>query len=267
MKILFDNLLESATFSSVNASANYPVSNLVDGFLRVRYQAAATTDSIEITPTSAITMNSFYLGYIGNVSSITLRVFSGDELRTVALGAEHGTGETDTVRVDSTGGAIMHFGAGATDFFEDYDGALQFVSAHFPAISGVDRILIDLVGSDPFYVGGMAGGLAVEPPSPDAAWQDDQVNRSPVVRSPHGQVQQLYIEPYKQFLFTFNGATFAEFSAIKAGAMAVGSHPVWVTFFEDSPTDYPPGYYTMSLGSPQRERRLYRFTLNFEEAR
>jgi hypothetical protein len=237
VKILFNNVLRTATYAAVNASANFPAANLADDFLRVRYQSTATTDSITITLAETAAVDSFYFGYMRDVTGIT-------------------------VTFRNSGGAAI----GAADF-SSYAGEAAVV-AHFTQIDGVAEVIIDLTGSSSsFYVGGVAAGVAVEMPNPDAAWEDAFTDNSILVRSPAGQVQQQYIEPYSRFLFSWVGVTIAKFTEVKAAAISVSSRPVWVTFFEESLDEYPPGYYTAIIGNPQRERREYRFTFTFEEAR
>ena len=264
MKILFDNVLERGEFASVNASANYPARNLADGFLRLRYQANAASDSVTITLAEITAIDSIYLGYTGNLASITVALYNGGELQTVALGAIH---------VVSTGGArrifepgvTKHFGAGEVDYFDDYGGE-QFASRHFPLVFA-DEIVLTFTGANPFYIGGIGAGLAEDIPPAVAAWDDEFVDESVVVRSAHGQVQQQYIEPRDAFTFSFTDVPFADFYRVKEACASVASKPVWVTFFEDSETTFPPGYFSVTMEGQQRERLAYGFSLSFEEAR
>lgn len=238
MRVLFDNKIRTAEYAAVNASANFPARNLADDFLRVRYQVtASTTDTITITPASEISVDSFYIGYMRDVSTISV-----------------------TFR-DSGGTAL-----GTADF-SSYTGE-EYAVSHFTQIDNVASIVLDLSGSSSsFYVGGVAAGVAVEMPAPDAAWEDAFTDNSILVRSPHGQVQQQYIAPYSRYLFSFAGVSISKFTEIKDASIAVSSRPVWATFFEESTDEYPPGYFTAIMGNPQRERREYRFTFTFEEAR
>jgi len=264
MKILFDNLLKGATFSSVNASANYPVKNLDDGFLRLRYQANVTGDSVTIITDEQIALNSIYLSYIGNVDDIEISFFAGDAIQLVTLGPMVATGDGNIIVTGD--GSTMHFASGPSDYFTDYAGERQ-ISRHFEMITGVDKITIDLLGDNPFYIGGVAAGLAEDIPPALAAWDDTYNDESAVSRSSHGQVQALYIEPAMAYTFSFEGVSMSDFTRIKAAAQAAGPVPVWVTFFEDTPEAIRPGYYQVAMTGAMRSAYTYSFQLSFTEAK
>ena len=266
MKILFDNVLERGEFASGNASGSYPARNLKDGFLRVRYQANNTNDNITIDFDEVQTFDSFYIGYIGNVSAITITPYYDETAHgTYALGPIHVTGDGNTRIFEA--GVTKHFAVGKTGWFDDYDG-LQWASRHFDEpIEYVDKIVVSLTGTSPIYIGGMAAGLAEDIPPAVAAWDDAYNDESVVVRSAHGQVQQQYIEPRDRFTFSFTDVSFADFYRVKEACASVGSKPVWVTFFEDSEDTFAPGYFSVTMDEQQRERLAYSFALSFEEAR
>jgi hypothetical protein len=145
MKILFDNVLKGGTFSAVNASANYPARNLVDGFLRIRYQGTTAADSISIMLDEAVPFNAIYFGYVGNIDTIDVALYNGGILQTVALGAVHETSTDGPIRIFETG-VIKHFGAGETDFFNDYDDE-QFASRHIDLVYA-DQLIISYTGTN-----------------------------------------------------------------------------------------------------------------------
>lgn len=268
MKILFDNVLKSGTYSSTNASANFPARNLADNFLRVRYQANATGDSVDIKLSEPVTIDSFFMGYVGNVNDIEVAFFNDGDIQLTTLGDEHGTGETDVVRTDkTTDGAIMHFGDAPPNFFDDYAGE-QFVSRHFGTLTTItDEIVITLTGDNPFYIGGIAAGESVDMPSSLAGWDDGYEDNSIVARSSHGQVQAHYIEPYNRYVFSWEGVSPSDYTAVRSEFKGVGSKPVWVTFFEESPDVVSPGYYTANMTGNRRSERTYSFEVEFTEAR
>ena len=105
-------------------------------------------------------------------------------------------------------------------------------------------------------------------PPATAAWSDEYQDNSSLTRSPHGQVQQNYVEPYNKYNFSFDGVDMQTFNEIKRALRDLGSGGgAWVTFFEQSEAEFPPGYYTAELKSPQRERHTYSFEIGFTEAR
>lgn len=264
MKILFDNLLKGQSISSVNASANYPARNLLDNFLRLRYQVNGTTDSLTITLESAVSIDCIYMGYIGNLSDIKITFFSGGVAQDITFDSIH-IAETGVIRIFETD-VIAMFGAGPADYFEDYAGQ-QFVSRHFDTITSIDQIKIDYVGTNPFFVGGLAAGLCTDMPPAIGQWDDSYQDNSVVTSSPQGQINPQYIEPLKQFVFTFEAVDLAEFVTLKEKFRGVGPVPVWVTFFEESDSEYPPGYYQVEFRGGQRSSYAYTFSVTFTEAR
>ena len=95
MKLLTDNKLRDATVSSSGASANYPARNLIDDFLRLRYQSNATSDSVTFAFDSAVDIDSFFVGYVGNVTSLTVVFYSDGEIQDVARTYKAATGDGD----------------------------------------------------------------------------------------------------------------------------------------------------------------------------
>lgn len=264
MKILTTNALIGATVNSTQASSNYPASNLIDPFLRLRYQASATADSIIFTLAEEADFNCFFIAYSGGVSSIEVQFLSGGEVQDIARTYIAATGDGNT-RIFETG-VTKYWGDGPTEHWSDYDG-LMYASRHFGTLTGVDQVRVNITGTSPMYVGGMAGGVCIDMPPATAAWADEIEDNSTVTRSAHGQTQQNYIEPLKKYGFSFDGVTFADYNEIKAGFTALGGAAGWVTFFEESEEEFPPGYYSMSLTGGQRERLTYSFNIDFTEAR
>lgn len=266
MKILTDNKLLGSTISSTGASANYPARNLIDPFLRLRYQTANATDTIEFELAEAATFDSFYIGYTGNLASIEVEFLIGDNVQDVAFFNIHVTGDGNT-RVFEPG-VIKYFADGPTNHWDDYVAGREFASRHFPPLANIDRVRINITGTGPIYIGGVGGGMAVSMPPAIAAWRDEYEDNSVVTRSPGGQVQQQYIEPYDVFNFSFDKILFDKFYEIKDAVKALGiGGGAWVTFFEDSEGEFPPGYYTVSMGGGAREENFYSFSLSFTEAR
>lgn len=264
MKILFDNLIKDATIASVNAAPNYPARNLQDGFLRRRYQVEGTSDSLSVQFDGNISINCIYMGFIGNISDIAVTMYSGGQALDLTFDSIH-IAEENVIRIYDTD-VIAMFAGGAADYFDDYSG-LEFVSRHFNTITGVDEIRISYNGTDPFYVGGLSAGLCVDIPPAIVQWEDSYQDNSIVTASPYGQTLTQYIEPLKQFVFTFEFVDYNRFIELKEIFREAGQVPCWVTFFEDSESDYPPGYYVVQMQGQQRNRYTYTFTLIFTEAR
>jgi hypothetical protein len=60
MRILFDNVLDVATLTSLNAEDAYPVRNLISPFLRQIYQASGATDTITIALTEDVDIDAIF---------------------------------------------------------------------------------------------------------------------------------------------------------------------------------------------------------------
>jgi len=265
MKILTKNELLGGTVSSAGASANYPARNLLDTFLRLRYQGNVTSDSITIDMDHPADFDSFFVGYIGNVTDITVTFFIGEAAQDIAKSFIHATGDGN-IRVFEPG-VVKYWAEGPTDHFNNYQ-QTQYTSRHFPTLTNIDSVRIDITGTTPVYIGGVAGGVAIDMPPAIAAWRDDYEDNSSVTRSPGGQVQQAYIEPLEVYNLSFDQVKFDKFYEVKDALKALGSGGgAWVTFFEDSESEFPPMYCTINIGSPSRERNFYSFDLTFTEAR
>ncbi len=63
MKVLFNNDLESATISATSENINYPVKNIVDPFLRARFQSLGNSSVITYEFDSNKCMSSFFLAH------------------------------------------------------------------------------------------------------------------------------------------------------------------------------------------------------------
>jgi hypothetical protein len=264
VKILFNNLIKHATIQSVNAAANFPVTNLQDNFLELRYQVNETSDSVSVQFEQAITISCIYMGYIGNLEGIRVTAFSNGVAQDIVFDSLH-IAEDGVVRIFDTDVLAM-FGGGASDYFDDYGGQ-KYISRHFDPITGIDELKIDYTGTNPFFVGGIAAGLCVDMPPAIGAWEDSYRDNSNSTESAYGQIEPQYIKPLKTFAFTFEAVRYSKFLEIKEKFIEAGNRPVWVTFFEDSEDDYPPGYYQVEMRGQQRSSNNYVFSVRFKEAR
>jgi hypothetical protein len=235
VKLLTNNVLKNATITSTNESVNYPAEFLVDNFLRLRYQCIDSSDTITVVLDEAADIDSFYFGYTSSLSTISVAYKASG----VTLG---------------------------TSSFATYAGE-QFASDHFATLSDIDTIVISITGTSGMYIGGIGAGEAIDMPYAIAAWSDEFVDNSIVTRTPHGQVQQNYVEPLKTFGFSFETVEFDDFYEIKAALQNLGGAPCWVTFFEDSPTTFEPLYCTVAMSGANRQLYTYNFDLDFLEAR
>ena len=73
MRVLYDNLLESATLSATNQDANYPIANVVDTTLLTNFKATATGSVITCTLASASTISCFAFGN-HNINTLSIKL-------------------------------------------------------------------------------------------------------------------------------------------------------------------------------------------------
>lgn len=237
MKILFDNLLIGATFASVNASNNYPPANLYDTSLIKRSQSSLDWDTITITLEDSSTISDVFWGYT-NATLIRLR-------------------------------------------FYDYEGVLLYehiVTAPdewighetFAAVPGVDYVELYYEGDLGVYLGGLGLGVAVKMPDPLATWAETSEDNSVVSSSLHGQTNQDYISPLRQYPFEFPPImTRDEMNVIQELVNGVGKgFPLWLDPFEDNHDFMLPLYATIVEAMPvEKDGRRYGFALTLKEAR
>ena len=80
MKILYDNMLKTATLTATNENSNYPVANLFHKWKKKYFQATANSCVITAVLPSAVTVTSVALSY-HNLSACTVRGYNAaDEL-------------------------------------------------------------------------------------------------------------------------------------------------------------------------------------------
>lgn len=95
MKILYNNLLESATLSATNGNESYPVANILDGFLELKFQAITNTTLVTASWASDQNISSIGMGYHNAASgSYILKNSSGTSVLSGALEVAYDTNMT-----------------------------------------------------------------------------------------------------------------------------------------------------------------------------
>ena len=161
MKILFNNLVLSATVTALTADANYPATNIQSPFLRKRFQSTNATDMLTITFSALTSINSIFYGYT-NASTVTARLYN------------------------SGGLIITYTGISPSKFFAD---------------TSVTYVEIDLIASATAYMGGVGIGKSETLDPPESFWEETFDDRSIVSESQTGQVLQEYVEPLRIYNF------------------------------------------------------------------
>lgn len=263
MRILFDNYALQATVTSVDASGNYPPTNLVHPFLRKRYQNITGDDLITFQLPNDRTVNCLYFAY-HNADTEELLTEEGEYITT----------ETDEILLLSSAnlnyylysytGDLLH--SGSIDMVD------QYVAVRFADVPMVRRVVVETEweGMGAGYLGAVGFGQDYEMPGADSDWTNGIEDNSVIMRSNVGQYLQNYIEPQDVRAFSWSGVLPSDYLYIKNSIKTIGKgRPVWVDFFEDSHDQVQPGYCVISgsIESPQRINHTYSFQLTFTEAR
>lgn len=262
MKILFDNVLIDATITADNASANYPVSNLVHPFLHKRYQKVNTTyDTITITLSAATTMNCFFVSY-SNANKIVVRFYNASStlLRTETFSGVNNERYT-------TGGDLRVLTDGDIRIAQEAYGE-DSDAVHFDSID-VKTIEIDVYGDSSAYVGGIAAGEAEDFGDPMSPWEEPYIDNSIVADSLYGQTLQQQIEPLRAYTWMIRDLTRSETNDIRDIYYQYGyGARLWIDPFEDD-HDFMRPFYGRLNAAPRitKNGRRYDVELQFREAR
>jgi len=241
MRILFSNLLSTATLSAGGTSVNYPLANLQHVFLKRKFQQLIAS--------------------VSDANALTLTWASDQTIDTILVG--YTNGKTFTLKLYNTADTLL-----STVSFTD-----TTYGSVFTAISGVRKaklLIDDNSGDSPMtvYLGGLGIGLSYQMPDPDAEWDPGMVDNSFGEVTIDGQVSAQYIEPLRTLKYAFEvyeKEDFDEIYSLVAGAGRLT--PVWVAPFENALTFEKPIYATCDFEPGQRKPRSYPFTLTLQEAR
>ena len=235
MRILFDDLVRSATLSSTYESANYPAQNLAHVFVKKRYQATASPDTVTIAWAADQAINCIFYGF-HNVTGLvfTLKASGGSTLKTVTV--------------------------------SDPD---EYGAEYFSVVSGVRSVSIAVTGAAGMYVGKVSMGEYYQAPDPDDGFDEPLTDNTSVVRSPGGQTLATRSVPLLGLSVVFSGKTRSEwvefrdlYRSISKGAT------IWVDFSEDDHSFMAPLYCAFN-DSPKREKIAgqYSWTAELMESR
>jgi len=136
---------------------------------------------------------------------------------------------------------------------------------HFASVD-VDKVEIDLSGTDTVYLGGIGIGLDYQIDPPESFWAEDFDDRSIVSESDAGQVLQEYVEPLRVYDFTIPTLDRMEARALQTEYVKTGiGRTLWV----DPDTDDLPMLYSTLTGAVvvQKNKRQYTANMSFREAR
>jgi hypothetical protein len=258
MRILFDNAALRATITSANENANYPASNLVDEFLKIRWQENLIYSIITVAFDNPEDINAVFWSY-SNAENIVVFTDTG------AVACERPSGVEITSplgeHIVTSDGYEIGVTPASTSASAVYFDSLQ---------EDVTHLYIHIVGeADMTYLGGIGCGNAIEITRPLAAYTEGIQDNSIVVQSAYGQAAQNYIEPLRVESPTCRGVTREKANEVMAAYKALGvGGKVWVDFTERDHEFRKPMYAQITAPiTPTRVGNHYDLTINLTEAR
>ena len=264
MRILFNNLIGQALFTSVHEDAAFPVENLASEYIRERYQVVGLVDSVTLTFAADVTLTDLFWGYT-NVEKmqVTFKDSAGDIVDIVYF--EGG----DVAHYYGYSGGVYGFD---THYYGYYDRTSNHlydpVGWHFDAIT-CRTIEIELEGPEDFYMGALGLGAASVLADPQDGWLEGWDDRSLRSESEGGHVLQQYVEPLRSYAWTLVGNTREEANAIRELYKLSGvGKKLWVDPFENNHGFMEPIY--CSLTAPMTTRKngkWYSVDMQIKEAR
>jgi hypothetical protein len=237
MKILWNNLLDDAELSSLNASLNYPVTNLQDSFLYVRTQSSIDVDTVTIMFDEDASISDFFWGYT-NATKFVLRLYNYEN-------------------------ELLY-----TETINDPDP--QWGSVGFDIVEDVDHAELDIIGDEiGTYLGGIGIGIAYVMPDPLSEWDETPIDNSDWSRSPAGQTLQNYTRPLRREPRKFADVSHAIKEEIMALYYEVGTGAALWFDFTELDHDYKKPLYGIiaNIINPQKNGRMWEFDIVAEEAR
>lgn len=236
MRILFDNLIDNATITSLHASLNYPVENLQDNVLRRRYQCSEDEDTITIIfeQTNNLITDFFYS--FTNAEYLQLRLYQTYGILVYTLTINNPQSDTQSYN-----------------------------------FTGVDAAYaeLDIRGDEGVYLGGLALGEAIQFPDPKNKWNEPLADNSLFSESLGGQTNHEYIEPLREYPFDFENTPVEDKNYYIGLIKDLGiGKPVYIDPFERNHNFMMPIYakFTRQPG-PSKNGRVYDWNINIKEAR
>lgn len=257
MKILFDNAATRATISSTNENANYPASNLIDEFLRIRWQEYHTGSVITIEFDDPEDIDCVFWAY-SNAENIVVFTDTGAGASEGAYGIE----------LTSSGDYLTTSDGYMVGIVPASDGAS---AVYFDSVqTGVTHLYIWIYGeADKTYLGGIGCGLSTTL-YPVVDYKEGYEDNSIIASSPYGQVAQNYIDPLVVDSYNFVGVTRETLIDIRDKYKTVGvGGKVWVDLTSEKHEFKTPMYAVISapFQSAPMGNGKYSFSLSFTEAR
>lgn len=268
MKILFKDIIHQATITSINGSESYSVQNLASRYLRKRYQATGTADTITLAYDEDVTIDSLFWGYT-NIETMLVK-FYDDMDNLVEL-------------VYFSGGNVGHYygypdanlyGYDPDNYYGYYDRLSDHVydpvSWHFVEPVTFRRVEFELTSvTDPIVMGAIGLGMAETMPNPNERWPESWDDRSKLSYSEAGQSQAQYVEPMRIYEFDFDGIDRARMNELRELYAQYGRGAIiWFDPTEDNHEFITPMYAVLdNWGDNKKNGKSYGYSLRIKEAR
>jgi len=211
MRILYNNLLETASISVTNEDANYPVENVYDATLRSQFRAGTNSTVITATLAAASTVSTF--------------AFGGHNIATVA------------VKLTDSGAATTTYNYTNADLIFDFERpqAIKYETA----VNDVVEIEYTITSTLETYIGGLSAGQYLQMPffsiNPKIGYQSSgsaQKSRGGVTFNVPGTVLETFSCNFDSNLIANKNAQEAFFKVVQV------YKPFWVDRWEES-TEFP----------------------------
>ena len=214
MRILYDNLLESATLAATNEDANYPVENIHNNSLKIRFQADTNSTVITATLASASTVSTFAFGN-HNISTVAVQL-------------------TDSVAATTT----YNYTASDLQFSSDNKKAIIYETA----VSDIVEIEYTITSAVATYVGGLYAGQYLQMPEFAINPKIGKKSTGSTQKSRGGVAFDVPGVTLETFSCTFDNGSITDLNAQQAWFAAVQTYkPTWYDRWEsDDPQIFPP---------------------------
>lgn len=235
MRLLFENIIDNATITSLNGSLNYPPENLQDTVLKKRFQSSIDNDVLTINFAATSSVNSFYYGFT-NAAFMRIRFYLGSDSLV----------KTVTVLNPTTAEDAYHFSEITADFAEIY-----------------------IEGPEGVYLGGAGCGMSIIFPDPENRWNEPLEDNSIVSESLSGETENDYVESLRIYSWIFKDNTRESTNYYRGLYKDLGiGKPIWIDPFENDHDYIGPIYAKLTKNfNATKDGRRFNFYLDIKQAR
>ena len=211
MRVLYNNLLESASLSATNEDANYPVENIYGNSLLPLFKADTNSSVITCTLAEASTVSCFAFGN-HNIDTLSIKL-------------------TDSLAATTT----YNYTASNLKFSNAVTQAMIYETA----VDDVEEIEYTITSVDTLYIGGLSAGSALQFPYFNINPKNGFVSTGEPQKSKNGVTFDNEGVVLETFGCTINNVDITDYDLINAFFLAVQTYkPHFIDRWEES-TDFP----------------------------